>query len=78
MEKSLREKLDHISAIKKRPDAVDFISNIINTSHHKLYQKNSDFSSLVKNLKIGNQTYKALNLNGNVNLHLTNFVLHLF
>jgi DNA polymerase III delta prime subunit len=87
LSKESSDKLSYVSNIKDRQDALLFIKELLYQAHamihlnklppdvakgsYSFYKKISSF------IKLTQRTNDALNFNGNVNLHLTNFVLSL-
>lgn len=65
------EKLITTSKINKRPEAIEFIQNLVAGSH-QLTLKNPE---IVPFLEATTQTLAALEANGNVQLQLTSFVV---
>ncbi len=63
-------KLEKITKIKKRDEALLFIEEFIQ-SGHQLIQKDQQFT---KPLLLALEALKAIKSNGNIQLHLTNFV----
>lgn len=67
------EKLQKISAIKDRGEAIEFMENIIKVGHKLLLTSAIDTEVLEE----ANKTLGYLKSNGNVQLQLTNFVINL-
>ncbi len=67
------KKLEYISKIKDREEAVEFITNLIYEAHEELV-KGKKVSNFLENAQ---RTLSALKTNGNVTLQLTNFVVNI-
>lgn len=72
-EKGFGERLNIISTIKKREDALSFTEEIILILETKVKDK----SDLFHALECAHDTYKNLQANGNINLQLSNLVIKL-
>jgi len=71
------EKLNYINKIKDRNEAIELAENSVYLLYSQLHSDKVEYNVLVNNLEITNKTLSRLNANGNVNLQLTNFVIHL-
>ncbi len=69
----LGKKMETISGIKTREEAVDFITNLIYSGHSFLI-KGERVDNFLEN---ANKTLGALKANGNVQLQLTNLIVNL-
>lgn len=76
-EMSEGEKLNYIDKIKDRSKAIEWAENTVNFLHSQLHKNKLEYSVVADNLEQALKTYSGLNANGNVNLHLVNFVIHL-
>lgn len=68
------ERLQFISSIRSREDALSFIKGVV-LSTHKKFKVAKNLSKQAKLIKVANSTYENLEKNGNVSLQLSNFVL---
>ena len=73
---SVGEKIAYIDSIKKREIAVNFLQDQIIFMHQELLKEKEDFKSKAGLLATAQNTLNRLNLNGNVGLQLTNFVIN--
>ena len=73
---SIGEKIAYIDSIKKREIAVNFLQDQIIFMHQELLKEKEDFKSKAGLLATAQNTLNRLNLNGNVGLQLTNFVIN--
>lgn len=69
------ERLAFLDGIKDRERAIEFVDEFIDSCHHALHGKNSNYQELSKYLTSGISTLKALKANGNVVIQLTNMVI---
>lgn len=69
----LGKKMETISEIKTRDEAVNFITGLIYSGHSFLV-KGESVNSFLEN---ANKTLGALKANGNVQLQLTNFIVNI-
>ncbi len=70
------EKLAHVSLVKKREDAIEFVENLILVAHSYLHAKNlKNHTKVAGFIENSQETLLALKANGNVSLQLANFVL---
>ena len=70
------EKLAFIDSIRKREDAIDFLQNLTVLLHKELLEEKSDYGSKADLLASSQKALKRINLNGNVGLQLTNFIVN--
>ena len=73
---SVGEKIAYIDSIRKRENALNFIQDQIIFMHQELLKEKEDFKSKAGLLATAQNTLNRLNLNGNVGLQLTNFVIN--
>ena len=66
-----------IDKVKGKSEALDFINNLILGLHPMLTKKDNNIKHLARILSIAEKTRQALNHNGNVQLHLTNFIVNI-
>ena len=74
LDKTITERLKKIDSIKKRDEALEFISDL-NSSFHKLMLNTDEAIRKSEILKAGQEAASAIEKNGNINLHLSKFVL---
>lgn len=72
---STGERLEFTEGIRKRDEALVFVENLILACHQKL-ARGSDLENLSRFLKAANNARRALKLNGNVSIQLTNLVVN--
>lgn len=72
---SLPEKLLEVSNIKARDEAITYMQGLI-SSLHLLLIKSDEPKPITQKLTGAQKTLRALNANGNVTLHLANFVIN--
>jgi len=72
---SLPDKLLEVSKIKARDDAIIFMQDLLSSLHRHLISGGNS-KPIAKTLKRAQITLRALNANGNVTLHLANFVIN--
>ena len=73
---SVGEKIAYIDSIRKRENALNFIQDQIIFMHQELLKEKEDFKSKAGFITTAQNTLNRLNLNGNVGLQLTNFVIN--
>lgn len=69
---NIGEKLRIISQITKRNEAINFVDNLI-TVGHELFLENPNLVTFLDN---ANKLKKYLDMNGNIQLQLTNFIIN--
>lgn len=73
---SISEKLSHVTLIKGRDEAIEFVENLILMAHSYLHAKNlKNHRKVADFIENSQTTLSALRANGNVSLQLANFVL---
>ena len=77
LELSLGKKFSFVDSIKKREEAIDFLQNLTVILHSYLVEGKCDFKEVCSNLSLASYTHLALQRNGNIALHLTNFTINL-
>lgn len=70
------EKFAFIDKVKKREEAVSFLEKLILILHDKLTSGQENLASMAANLKSAQMALNSLNMNGNVTIHMTKFVLN--
>lgn len=71
------QKFAYVDTIKDRDKSIEFTENMALFLHGKLHSNQVKYTSLAKEIEIVTETIKRLRANGNVNLQLTNMVIHL-
>ena len=72
----LSQNLNHVDSIRKRIDAEKFFLDFIKSAHALLTSENIKRYNLISSsIKYADQCYIAIRQNGNLNLHLSNFVI---
>jgi hypothetical protein len=71
------KRLTQIDKIRDRGDAIEFVENLIDSTHSVLHGGGQNYSMLAKNLEALTTTLSNLMANGNVSLQLTNMVISL-
>jgi len=75
--KSTGEKFGMIDKIKNREEAVKFLENLTQILHNLLILEKNNQIRYARYLKEVQKTLYAINMNGNINLQLSNFALRL-
>jgi DNA polymerase III delta prime subunit len=70
------EKFIIVDKIRKREEAVTFLEELIVRLHKDLHNNDSNRGQLAQYLQMADKTLQAINMNGNVGLQLTNFVIN--
>jgi replication-associated recombination protein RarA len=70
------ERFKLLSKINDRGEAVEFVRKFIEGCHRLIHKDGSNKNLLLKAVSTAQNTLKALNSNGNVNLQLTNFAIY--
>lgn len=73
-EMTFAQKLDLISKIQKKDEALVFLKNLIYELHSKIVIDENHDKSLITNLKNTEMALQRINSNGNVFLQLLNFI----
>lgn len=72
------KKLEIIDKIKGRPEAVEFVQNLLEMLHTQLNKnKNTDYLQTALQLQKTQDALNALQANGNISLQLTNLIVNL-
>lgn len=69
------EKFAFIDKMKKREEAVSFLEKLILILHDKLTSGQENLVPMAANLKSAQAALNSLNMNGNVTIHMTKFVI---
>lgn len=77
LKKTTPEKLAFVKKIKEKDAALGFLEEVIVGLHKMLVKTKSEHSKIIKCLKVSEKARAGVMLNGNVTLHLTNFVINL-
>jgi DNA polymerase-3 subunit delta' len=75
LKKTTSGRLEKISNVRKRDEAIDFMEVLIKGAHSALYRESTDLKKASEFIINANYTLNNLNANGNVALQLTNFVV---
>jgi DNA polymerase III delta prime subunit len=74
IEMSVGQRLDEISKIKKREDAVYYLEGLQKGLHQMLIE-GDNYALIAAQLRLVQSAHQAIKRNGNVGLQLTNFVI---
>ena len=77
LEMTVGERLAYTDTIRDRREAKLFVRGLIDSLHQSLHNGNGGFSQTADNLEVAQKTLEAIRANGNVQLHLTNLIIHL-
>ncbi|SRR3989344_986598 len=77
LDMSIGEKFAYLDKIKKRDEAIVFMTDLLHLWHNLLIKRSDNFKVLSLALKVAQKTFINLKANGNVNLQLTNFAIQL-
>jgi hypothetical protein len=77
LSKTIGEKFIFIDSIKERESALDFINEFILGFHPSLFKRGVNIKKVARILSIAESVRQSLKLNGNIQLHLTNFIINI-
>jgi hypothetical protein len=63
--------------VKDRDKAIEFAENMVSFLHSQLHSEMIKYDVVIKNIEVAQKTLSRLKANGNVNLQLSNMVIHL-
>lgn len=70
------EKFSFFDRMRKREDAISFFQDLIFNLHRDLINSDNNLNNISNTLENAQKTLSRLEMNGNVNLQLTNFVVN--
>ena|SRR3989344_1558690 len=73
---NLGEKIKYISSLKRSDEAKAVFEKLIEGFHELLHQ-DTNYNNIAGYIKEAQKTLTSLNSNGNVSIHLTNFLVHI-
>jgi len=73
----MSEKFLFIDKIKDRNEAINFLTSFIIGQHYLIMSKISHLKKTARILAIAEKTKQSLLLNGNITLHLTDFIINI-
>lgn len=71
------ERLKANEKIKSKEEALEFLHNLISYLHFQLHQDGQDYNYLAMMSEYCQETHRAISMNGNVSLQMTNLVVKL-
>lgn len=71
------EKLNYVSKIKNREDAIKFVENMVFFMHGTLHTEDVKYICRAEEINLAVKTLSGLNANGNVNLQLSNLAIQM-